>query len=132
MGPTLNKNNKNIKSKNIWFQTETGRECFIYFIFIFYRFSLRYTEIGSSEFIGARRKVLYSTRATLGNQKHEILLSFQLKIRKILCFDFSYLRLSDGQNWSEQEANLIHTSRARREYQNFGVSSNSTRYEFFV
>ena len=45
---------------------------------------------------------------------------------------FSYLRLSDGHNWSEQEANLIHASRATRWYQNLGVSSNSMRYGFSI
>ena len=44
---------------------------------------------------------------------------------------FSDLRLSDGQNWSELKAKLIHTSRATREYQNFGVSSNYMRYRFW-
>ena len=43
---------------------------------------------------------------------------------------FSDLRLSNGQNWSEQEAKLIHASRATREYQNFRVSSNSMRHGF--
>ena len=43
---------------------------------------------------------------------------------------FSDLRLFDGRNWSEQEAKLIHASRATRGYQNIGVSSNYTRYEF--
>ena len=43
---------------------------------------------------------------------------------------FSDLRLSDGQNWSKQETNLIHASRAKRGYQNIGVSSNSMRYGF--
>ena len=43
---------------------------------------------------------------------------------------FSDLRLSDGQNWLEQEVKLIHVSRATRGYQNFGVSSNSMRYGF--
>ena len=43
---------------------------------------------------------------------------------------FSDLRLSAGQNWSEQKVKLIHVSRATREYQNFEVSSNSMRYEF--
>ena len=43
---------------------------------------------------------------------------------------FSNLRLSDGQNWSEQKVKLIHASRATREYQNIGVSSNSIRYGF--
>ena len=43
---------------------------------------------------------------------------------------FSDLRLSDGQNWSEQKTKLIHASRAKRGYQNIGVLSNSMRYEF--
>ena len=43
---------------------------------------------------------------------------------------FSDLRLSDDRNWSEQEAKLIHASRAMLGYQNIGVSSNSTRYGF--
>ena len=42
---------------------------------------------------------------------------------------FSDLRRSDGQNWSDQETKLIHASCATRGYPNFGVSSNSTRYE---
>ena len=82
---------------------------FFYFIFIFSHFSLRYTEIGPSEFVGAKSKVLYLMRATCGNQKTPD---------------------STGQNWSEQKVKLIHISRATREYQNIGVSSNSTRYEF--
>ena len=45
---------------------------------------------------------------------------------------FSDLRLSDGQNWSEQKVKLIHASRATREYQNIGVSSNSIRYGFSI
>ena len=43
---------------------------------------------------------------------------------------FSDLRLSNGQNWSEQKVKLIHESRATYGYQNIGVSSNSTRYGF--
>ena len=63
--------------------TETGAfENFILFLFFSSRFSLRFTEIGSSEFVGTRSKVLYSTRATLGNQKHGISPSFQLKFGK--------------------------------------------------
>ena len=101
------------------------------FYFFFSCFSFRYMEIGPSEFVGTRTKMLYSTRATRGNQKHGILPSFQLKFRKsyVLVF-FSDLLLSDGQNWSEQKVKLIHVSRATRGYQNIGVSSNSTRYGF--
>ena len=40
---------------------------------------------------GQVRKVLYSTRATPGNKKQGISSSFQLKIRKILCFGFSQI-----------------------------------------
>ena len=63
---------------------------FIFFIF-FSHFSFRYTEIGPSEFVGARTKRLYSTRATRGKKKHGISPSFQLKIWKILCFGFSQI-----------------------------------------
>ena len=55
---------------------------FYFLYFIFSRFSFRYTEIGPSEFVGAKTKRLYSTRATLGNQKHGISPSFQLKFGK--------------------------------------------------
>ena len=54
---------------------------FFYFK-VFSRFSLRFSEIGPSEFVEARSKVLYSTRATRGNQKHGISPSFYLKFEK--------------------------------------------------
>ena len=43
---------------------------------------------------------------------------------------FSDLRLSAGQNWSEQKVKLIHASRVTHGYQNIGVLSNSIRYGF--
>ena len=80
--PTLNKIKNKIKTKQSK-QKKNGvperekRERKILFIyFIFSRFSLRYTEIGPSEFVEARSKVLYSMRATRGNQKHGISPSF--------------------------------------------------------
>ena len=58
----------------------------LFFLFLLFsllsRFSLRFTEIGPSEFFGGRSKVLYSTRATRRNQKHGISPSFYLKFRK--------------------------------------------------
>ena len=42
----------------------------------------------------------------------------------------SDLRRSDGQNWSDQGLKLLYSMRAKRGYQNLGVSSNSTRYGF--
>ena len=76
------------------------RECMIFLFFYFFSYlSLRYTEIEPSEFVGARTKRLYSTRATRGNQKHGISQSFQLKFEKssILVFfqiyDFLSIRI---------------------------------------
>ena len=69
---------------------ERWRNFFFYFFF-FSRFSLRYTEIGPSEFVGARTKRLYLTRATHENQKHEISPSFQLKFEKSYVFGFSQI-----------------------------------------
>ena len=89
-------------------------------------------EIGPSEFVGARSKVMYSTRATHGNQKHGISPNFNKNSENSMFWFFSDRRLSDGQNWSEQKVKLIHASRATHEYQNFGVSSNSTRYGFSI
>ena len=80
--------NKKKKKKNIKKRKETGGRTFgfllllFYFIFFFSRFSLRFTEIGPSEFVGGRSKVLYSTRATRRNQKHGISPSFYLKFGK--------------------------------------------------
>ena len=53
---------------------------------------------------------------------------FNKNSENLMFWFFSDLRLSDGQNWSEQKVKLIHASRATRGYQNIGVSSNSTRY----
>ena len=58
---------------------ERGRAFLFFILFLFLlfsHFSLRFTEIGPSEFVGARSKVMYSTRATHGNQKHGISPSF--------------------------------------------------------
>ena len=60
------------------------------FYFYFFLLSLL-SSIYGNRIVGARTKRLYSTRATHENQKHRISPSFQLKIRKILCFDFSQI-----------------------------------------
>ena len=76
VGPTFDiyiTNDKQIFNRKFLF--------FLFFLF-FSRFSLRFTEIGPSEFVEARSKVLYSTRATRGNQKHGISPSFYLKFGK--------------------------------------------------
>ena len=79
------KNKNQIKEKEKDGRGRDNREVsFLFFIiFIFFsHFSLRYTEIGQSEFVGARSKVLYSMRATHWNQKHGISSSFYLKFGK--------------------------------------------------
>ena len=94
MGPTFNKIKNKKKHKNLkpfGFISRDGEGVFYFFIFIFSRFSLRYTKIGPSEFVGARTKMLYSTRATRGNQKHGISPSFQLKNLKNPIFGFSQI-----------------------------------------
>ena len=80
MGPTLKKK-QNKKRRRCERETEPQTFIFI-FIFFFSRLSLRFTEIGSSDFVGTRTKVLYSTRATHENKKQGISLSFQLKFGK--------------------------------------------------
>ena len=68
-GSHLKKTNKN--------KIEKQRDKVFFLVFFFFsHFSLRYAEIGPSEFVEARSKVMYSTRATHGNQKHEISPSF--------------------------------------------------------
>ena len=75
--------------------------------------------------------MLYSMRAMRENKKKRDFTEFLIKNSKNPMFwFFSDLRISDGQNWSEQETKLIHASRAARGYQNFRVSSNSMRYGF--
>ena len=87
---------KNKKQTNIeadgWLSRQRAWEVKEYF-FLFYSlyFFLKFTEIGQSEFIGSRTKVLYATRATRGYQKHEISPRIQVKIREILIFSFSQI-----------------------------------------
>ena len=76
MGPIQIKKKKEKKNKKKEKQTGKGNVFLFIFLFFFSHFSLRYTEIGPSEFVGVRTKRLYSTKATHGNKKHEISPSF--------------------------------------------------------
>ena len=88
-------------------------------------------EIGPSEFVGARTKSALLDESYTWEPKTRDFFEISIKSSKNPMFRFfSDLRLSDGQNWSEQEAKLIHASRATRGYQNLRVLSNSTRYKF--
>ena len=75
VGPTFNKKKKTSSKEEVADEADERFSLFL-FLFFFSRFSLRFTEIGPSEFVGARSKVLYSMRATRGNQKHGISPSF--------------------------------------------------------
>ena len=88
-------------------------------------------EFRPSKFVGPRTKVHLLDEGYAWEQKTHDFAEISIKNSEKPMFRFfSYLRLSDGQNWSDQETKLIHASRATRRYQNLGVSSNSTRYGF--
>ena len=94
MGPILKKRKK--KSKEGADREEGAdkgqrRERKFFKFFFSLHFFLRFTEIGSLEFVGRRTKVLYETRATRGYQKHGISPRIQVKIREILIFSFSQI-----------------------------------------
>ena len=83
------------------------------------------------DFVGPRTKSSLLDEGYAWKPKTRDFAEFSIKNSENSIFwFFSDLRLSDGQNWSDQEAKLIHASRATRGYQNIGVSSNSTRYRF--
>ena len=91
MGPTFNLKNKKIKNKiNIKKsssrtegQTEVSEILFYFYLLNLFFYSRVFDRRISS---GQTRKVLYSTRATRGNQKHGISPRFQVKVWKILSF----------------------------------------------
>ena len=103
------------------------------FIFIFFLLSFL-SSIYRNRTVGIRRGKNESALLEEGyawEQKTRDFAYFSIKNSENPMFwFFSDLRLSDGQNWSEQKVKLIHASRAMRGYQNIGVSSNSTRYGF--
>ena len=105
------------------------------FIFIFFLLSLLSSIYGNWT-VGIRRGKKEKALLDEGyawEPKTRDFSEFSIKNSKNPMFwFFSDLRLSDGQNWSEHEAKLIHASRATRGYQNFGVSSNSIRYGFII
>ena len=84
-----------------------------------------------SGFVVPRTKVHLLDEDYAWEPKTRDFAEISIKNSKIPMFRFfSYLRLFDGQNWSEQETKLIYASRATHGYQNLGVSSNSMRYGF--
>ena len=118
------------------YQTETARRAFRFlFIYLFFSPSL-ISSIYGNRTVGIRRSKKQSALLDEGyawEQKTLDFAEFSIKNSENPIFwFFSDLRLSDGQNWSEQEINLIHASRAMRGYQNIGVSSNSKRYGFSI
>ena len=88
-------------------------------------------EIETSEFVGAITKSALLDEGYAWELKTRDFSEISIKSSENPMFRFfSDLRLSDGHNWSEYEAKLIHASRATRGYQNLRVSSNFTRYRF--
>ena len=62
-----------------------------YFFIFFSRFSLRYMEIGQSEFVGQRKQSALLDEGYAWEPKTRDFTEFSIKIRKILCFDFSQI-----------------------------------------
>ena len=104
------------------------------FILFYFNFLSLLSSIYGNRTIGIRRGKKQSALLDEGyawEPKTRDFTEFSIKISKNPMFSFfSDLRLSDGQNWTDQEENLIHASQATRGYQNFRVSSNSMRYGF--
>ena len=102
--------------------------------FYFYFFLSFLSSIYGNRTVGIRRGKKKSVLLDVGyawEPKTRDFAEFSIKNSENPMFwFFSDLRLSDGRNWSVQEAKLINTLQATRGYQNFGVSSNSMRYEF--
>ena len=135
-GSHLKKKNKT-KQKEID-RDETvkeSRERVFDLLFLFFLLSLL-SSIYGNRIVGIRRGKIENALLDEGyawEQKTRDFVEFSIKNSENPMFwFFSDLRLSDGQNWSEQEANLIHASRGTCGYQNLGVLSNSTRYGFHL
>ena len=68
-------------------------------------------EIGSSEFVGPGTKSALLYEGYAWKPKTRDFAEFSIKNSENPMFRFFLdLRISDGQNWSEQEAKLIHAS----------------------
>ena len=110
-----------------------GRDRRLFLFFIFFLISLL-SSIYENRTVRIRRgknKSALLDESYAWEQKTRDFAEFSIKNSENPMFwFFSDIWLSDGQNWSEQKVKLIHASRATRGYQKFGVSSNSTRYEF--
>ena len=127
MGPTFfykNNNNKIKKNKiikGVVTMRTDGKERWRNFYFYFYFFLLSLlSSIYGNRTVGIRRSKKKSALLDEGyawEPKTRDFAEFSIKNSENPMFwFFSDLRLFDGQNWSEQEAKLIHSSRATRGY----------------
>ena len=97
-GSHLKNNNKKINKNLKVGHIETRNVRFFYFYFIFFsRFSLRYMEIGPSEFVGQRKQSAILDEGYAYEPKTQDFAEFSIKNSENLIFwFFSDLRLSDG------------------------------------
>ena len=112
-------------------EREMSVRYFFYFLFFFSLTSLfdiresdRQNSSGEEAKCSTQRELRVGTKNT---GFHRV---FIQNSENSLFWFFSYLRLSAGQNWSEQKVKLIHASRATHGHQNIGVWSNFIRYGF--
>ena len=130
MGPTRIKKKKKKKDKK---ERRVVRFIFILlFIFIFFSLTSLFDLRKSDRQNSSREEAKCSTQRGLrvGTKNTGFHRVFNKYSENPLFWFFSDLRLSAGQNWSEQKVKLIHASRATHGHQNIGVWSNSIRYGF--
>ena len=124
----LKKITQNQRKLELRIERETETEIFFFFSSLTSLFDRRKSNRQNS----SRQEAKGSTRRGLrvGTKNTRFHRVFNKNSENHLFWLFSDLRLSAGQNWSEQKVKLIHASRATHGYQNIRVSSNSTRYGF--
>ena len=130
MGPTFN-NNKKKNIKTLQRKKKKREEQSLFFFFFFSLtslFDLRKSDRQNSS--GEEAKCSTQRGLRVGTKNTGFHRVFNKNSENSLFWFFSDLRLSAGQNWSEQKVKLIHVSRATHRHQNFGVWSNSIGYGF--
>ena len=123
VGPHTNRKRKR-KKKEIRREEEVGvRQKFIFYFFIFFfltsLFDIRKSDRQNSS--GEEAKCSTQRGLRVGTKNTGFHRVFNKYSENPLFWFFSDLRLSAGQNWSEQKVKLIHASRATHGHQNIGV-----------
>ena len=132
VGPTQIKEKK--KKKRNKKRRRSSRRTEVYFFIFYFFFSLTSLfdiwELDRQNSSGKEAKCSTQRGLRVGTKNTRFRRVFNKNSENPMFWFFLDLRLSDGQNWSEQKVKLIHASRVTHGHQNFGVWSNSIRYGF--